>query len=163
MRRAFLFSDSHGDRARLQAMLRRAWRDGLPVDLYVHLGDGSEDFAALEPMIYDRDPRSLRIRILGNCDFGCYDAAEWTAQPFGAHRLYMAHGHRHGVKLDIYRIYFAGVDHQADLVLYGHTHVADIREKDGILLINPGSAGFEHTMAILHLEEDRRDADLLTF
>lgn len=127
-------------------------------DLILHLGDVVPDALTLAGMF----PSIPLKYVKGNCDPGS-NAPEELILELEGHRIYMAHGHRHGVKLDIYRIYFAGVDHHADIVLYGHTHVADIREKSGILLINPGSAGFEHTMAILHLEEDRREANLLTF
>lgn len=153
MKRAFVCSDSHGDEAGLRRLLRYAWRDGLPVGLYIHLGDGADDFAAVDGMIWERDPGSLRLKIRGNMDFGCYDAAEWMTQPFGGHLLFLTHGNRHGVKrLDYSVLTYAAQEKGCDAALFGHTHRAFIGTMDGVLLVNPGSVRDSGTLAVL--EED---------
>ncbi len=51
-----------------------------------------------------------------------------------------------------------------DIVVFGYTHEAMVEEHDGVLLVNPGSPSLVRqqvklgTVAILELEEGRRDA-----
>ena len=53
-------------------------------------------------------------------------------------RLFACHGHRYGVKSGTERLAEAAKARGCDIALYGHTHVADVHEENGVLLINPG-------------------------
>ncbi len=56
-----------------------------------------------------------------------------------AKRFYMVHGHQYGVKMSLQSLYYRAKEKEADIVLFGHTHVPCCEQEDGIWLINPGS------------------------
>ena len=44
----------------------------------------------------------------------------------------------------------------ADIVLYGHTHIPECyQEKDGLWVMNPGSAGYGPTAGLLEIENGK--------
>jgi putative phosphoesterase len=53
----------------------------------------------------------------------------------------MCHGHRYSVYYDRYRLIAAAAAANADVALFGHTHVPFSAQEGGIYLINPGSVG----------------------
>ena len=114
-----VLSDSHGradlvDRA-LEVQLRAP-------DAVLFLGDGLRDLRVLE--YQDISVRCVR----GNCDF--YTLFEGQSVPeqalmqIGAYRIVMMHGHTHGVKGGMERAIAFAVQADADVLLYGHTHLA---------------------------------------
>ena len=110
-------------------------------DAVIHLGDYFEDGKAMEEE-YSHIPFHL---VPGNCD--SYRVAPWQAQilcyPVCGVPVYMTHGHRHGVKMTLTQLLADARASRADIVLYGHTHVADChREADGLWVMNPGSCGY---------------------
>ena len=54
-----------------------------------------------------------------------------------------------------------------DVVVTGHSHVAEIEQRDGVLFLNPGNAGPQRfalpvTLAVLrHTEDGHVEADLI--
>ncbi|RYD06169.1 hypothetical protein N752_04585 [Desulforamulus aquiferis] len=57
----------------------------------------------------------------------------------GGHRIFITHGHRYGVKSNTVAILERAKKLQARVAIYGHTHVADLREEEGVIIMNPGS------------------------
>ena len=53
----------------------------------------------------------------------------------------------------------------AGLVLYGHTHTANLQQKDGITFLNPGALAFtsEPSYAVLTAEKGNFTAEIRTF
>lgn len=106
-----IVSDTHGRRDRLAEVLRRS---GAGVLLF--LGDGLRDLEIV--------PDTVTVRaVRGNCDFIGKDVPETRLENFGTCRAFMSHGHRFGVKGDLTAAVCAAVESDADLLLYGHTHV----------------------------------------
>lgn len=129
MFRLVVVSDSHGDRRSLQAVI-----DAQPTaSLLVHLGDGAADLAA----VLDCCPIKT-VQVAGNCDFGSSlpDCEEFK---LGNHTFFATHGHRYGVKADLYRLSCAARSRAAHAALFGHTHQPLAVYDDGVYLINPGS------------------------
>jgi putative phosphoesterase len=57
--------------------------------------------------------------------------------------VYFTHGHLHRVKQYLAALLRDARASRADIVLYGHTHIADChREEDGLWVLNPGSCGY---------------------
>lgn len=54
-------------------------------------------------------------------------------------KVYMAHGHRHGVYSGLSAFTQSANANGADVAFYGHTHYAMSLYEDGIFLANPGS------------------------
>ena len=121
-------------------------------DSVIHLGDYYDDAGVL----IDEFPNLRVHQVPGNCDryrcvgqqpeILCYDV-------YGA-RLYMTHGHRHGVKSGIWQLVRDARQNGAAAALYGHTHVADCHQEEcGLWVINPGSCGsFGGSCAVLEIE-----------
>lgn len=136
-------------------------------DAVVHLGDYYDDGGAMA-----EEFGHLRFhQVPGNCDryrcigqqmpILCYDVC--------GVRLYMTHGHLHGVKSGIGRLVRDAEQAGAAAALYGHTHGADChQEENGMWVLNPGSCGsFGGSCGVIEAEDGKitvcrilRQADL---
>jgi hypothetical protein len=76
--------------------------------------------------------------VVGNCDARKAGSAEKLIEMAGK-RFYIVHGHQYGVKHNLQSLYYRGKEVEADVVLFGHTHVPLCEEFDNLWLINPGS------------------------
>ncbi len=125
-----VLSDTHGDTDVIAQLLERE----APACL-VHLGDCSGD---VQYAMLDRAPIPL-FQVCGNCDGFTQLPAELEAE-IGGKRFFVLHGHTRDVKSGDAAMLAAAKARNADVVLYGHTHIPRKEEKDGVLLLNPGSA-----------------------
>lgn len=135
MKRVIVVSDSHGDVQTLRECFVLAQKKGR-VDVAVFLGDGADDFAVVR-----RDLEVSGIQcyaVSGNNDWRCDDPMEITFRVGGV-PFYACHGHTRHVKYGLDRLWYAAREREAQVVLYGHTHVADISLDYGLQLINPGA------------------------
>lgn len=76
--------------------------------------------------------------VAGNCDAASAGPAELLVE-LAEKRFYMVHGHQYGVKLGLQSLYYRGLEQEADVVLFGHTHLPCCELIDNVWLINPGS------------------------
>lgn len=127
-----VFSDSHGETENMCAAV-----DSFSPDCLIHLGDKVEDAEFLSR----RFPLLPLHSVAGNCDYAP-TVPDSKLIELGGVRIFLAHGHRHGVKytLDSFlnSTYCAG----ASLGLFGHTHTPLCRDFGGIQLLNPGTCGY---------------------
>lgn len=144
-----VLSDTHGVlRPEILARLAGA-------DLLFHAGDvGSEavlrGLSRIAPLYHVR----------GNCD-GQSLAREWAWDVFTEWR-----GFRIGLTHDLQLLDLDPAAAGLQLLIHGHTHRPELREKDGVLYLNPGSAGtgnrpFSISCALFGLRAGRLDADIL--
>ncbi len=134
--RILVVSDIHGKLNLLQEAIEAqpTARD------VIFLGDGLRQ---VEDVI-DLYPDRTFYTVPGNCDFGA-QGIPVRQETFGGKRFYFTHGHLHGVKGGLYRLYLAASEAGADIALYGHTHVAYEEYVDGVYLFNPGSLGYDYS------------------
>lgn len=135
-----VFSDSHGDK---DALLKVVALE-LP-ELILHLGDHDRDCGVVEWEFPEIPLRSVR----GNCDRSSsnLDIDEFT---LGGKRFFMTHGHLYGVKMGYTPILNSAACRGADVLLFGHTHVALYNVCEGISIVNPGSISMgRKTYAVL--------------
>jgi putative phosphoesterase len=153
-RREFLvLSDSHGRRDLLLQLIGQL---NFRPEAILFLGDGVRDLQVLA-----EHPRFSDIPIhavAGNCDcfFDFTSAREPNCRllPVGAHRIFMTHGHLYGVNGGVTAAAHNALAQGADVLLYGHTHIAaesyqtlHVRDEQGLytektlLIANPGSIG----------------------
>lgn len=145
--RILLISDTHGN----QAALLRAHEAAGQCDAVIHLGDGEQDASLLEAV----DDQIQLFQVAGNCDLGSTVPREQICT-FGKVRLLLCHGDRYGVKTGLSRLIERGQSAEVDVVLYGHTHLAQSVELEGLLLVNPGTLAAPatyHSYAILEITE----------
>lgn len=129
-----VLSDSHSGLRFMRECVRR-----IRPDCVIHLGDYYEDGQTLA----EENPHLIFYQVPGNCDrYRCpVGAREILIQTIGGVRIYMTHGHRHNVKMYDLRLLADAYEAEADIVLYGHTHTADLRLEEGMWVMNPGSCG----------------------
>lgn len=118
------------------------------------LGDHEKDGWALSGM-YPQIPLNA---VKGNCDFGT-GLTDWLVEVEGV-RFLLTHGHKYGAKAGTVRLMEAGMSMGADMVCFGHTHVAMDREYPGRpALFNPGTIGSprgeRRTYGVLYTQNGR--------
>ena len=125
-------SDSHGN---FRALEKAVAQMGA-VDVIFHLGDYVEDG------LYLRTLTSAGVHIIkGNMDQYAEDGSSIITTTIGGFNFFACHGHQYGVKNDLNNIYHAGLEKNADVILFGHTHKAFLQDDGQILIMNPGSVG----------------------
>ncbi len=131
MKTAIVISDSHGNRAMIEKIKPLIAEN----DYVIHLGDGANDM--LE--VYKEFPDKTYV-CNGNCDYygSRISLDEWEIEIEG-HTLFCCHGHKYGVKTSLETIKREAIKRRCSAALYGHTHIADITEEDGVQIINPGT------------------------
>ena len=135
-----VFSDSHGRIANIKKAMDEHLRHG-GIDRVFFLGDGARDIMTLAT-VYPDIPFEY---VLGNCDSTTGNTALLEKLVcVGDVKFLLIHGHNHGVKEHIQRAVDYAIEKGADVLLYGHTHVASDLTLDGsygghVRAINPGS------------------------
>ena len=127
--KALVFSDSHG---RLENLMRAVDRHP-DYQAIFHLGDVGND----EPYLRSITPYPVYI-VRGNCDYAMNLKESLTVE-FGGKRIAMCHGHRHAVYRGIDVLKYWALEKEADVVLFGHTHVPFLEQSSSLTVINPGS------------------------
>ena len=160
-----IFSDSHGSASNMSLALDRQIKTP---DAILFLGDGARDIDNL--FVVDTPIWAVR----GNCDWYSSDLADKTERLlyFEGHTILLCHGHEWGVKGGLGALIAHAAEIDADIVLFGHTHVPTLQtiakgETVGkttltrpMYLFNPGSIGYEGSFGTLTL---RGDAVLLSY
>lgn len=142
-----VMSDSHSG----LSFMRNAIKAVKP-DMLIHLGDHYGD---AETISFE-NPHIPMCQVPGNCDaYSCFGKPELMCLTIGGVMTFMTHGHKYGVKGSLARLLFAAREYGAQLVLYGHTHVADChREEDGVWVVNPGSCGsYSGSVAVVEIAD----------
>jgi putative phosphoesterase len=81
----------------------------------------------------------------------------------GGKKVFYAHGHTFGVKSGLDRLKEKARQLSADIVLFGHTHVATTFYEDGIYYMNPGSVTNPQQGGPSYGVVDITDAGVVTF
>jgi len=131
------------------------------VDLILHAGDVGN--AAI---LTDLGTLATVRAVFGNTDgFEVRDLAPARLElELEGWRVQLTHGHELGSPKPVL---LRGVYRNADIIIYGHTHVPLIEQVEGALVINPGAAGparfnLEPSIALLELTSTQRRAKLVT-
>lgn len=130
--RAIVFSDSHGNYDVLEKIIERH-KDA---DFFIHLGDGERE---MEYIRYAYPGKNF-LFVAGNCDYGS-DAPDYDVVDLAGKKIFLTHGWRFGVKVSLDHIKEEARKFGADIMLFGHTHVAGTCYEDGLYIMNPGSCG----------------------
>jgi len=126
--RIAVIGDTHG---RITGISRALAKN--PPDYLIHTGDYYADALKIA--------QTLNLpfyAVRGNCDARGDEPAELLVELSGW-RIYIVHGHQYGVKRTINNIYYRGLEVEANIVIFGHTHVPLCEKVGDLWLINPGS------------------------
>ena len=148
-----VMSDSHASLSFMRLCIQI-----LKPDQVVHLGDHFDDGTAMA----QENPHIRFHQVPGNCDRYRYDpwCADVLCYPVGGVRLYMTHGHKHGVKSGPGHLLADARESGAQAVLYGHTPQAQCYQcEDGLWVLNPGSCrGYSGSVGVLEISGERISA-----
>ena len=123
-------SDTHGNNG---PFLEKAITMEKP-DMIFHLGDFVADAKKISKIM-----EIEYIAVKGNGDYGIMDVNEDELIQINGKKIFLTHGHRYNVHYDTHDLYKKGLELGADLVLFGHTHMAIIEKKKDLIIMNPGS------------------------
>ncbi|MDO4788154.1 MAG: metallophosphoesterase [Johnsonella sp.] len=126
-----IVSDTH----RRDDILEETIRKEKPFDLLIHLGDSEGSELKISNML---DLGSSLAIVQGNNDFFSRLEKEIELK-IGKYRALLTHGHLHGVSLGVEQLRREAVSREFTMAMFGHTHKPYYEEKDGIILLNPGS------------------------
>lgn len=129
---ALAVSDTHGNKAALRAIVKEYPN----VPYLFHMGDYTGDAHYLSDHL--KNTKVLNVR--GNCDVGSPDP-EFESICIHGQKIVLVHGHQLGVKFSYDRAFYYAKENDANALLVGHTHIPYSEAEDGVLIVNPGSAG----------------------
>ena len=130
MERILVFSDSHGEIRKTIQIIKNMQG----VTAVLHLGDLNRDIQALE----DEFPDIPVYGVQGNNDFtGAYPNEKTIT--IRDKKIFITHGHYYLVNGDPSKLKTIPATESADIILYGHTHIAYTEKFDNKILANPGS------------------------
>lgn len=130
--RVVVISDSHRNPQIVKDILRRQ----KSAEVVIFCGDGEEDFVGAKAEFPEKSFHMVR----GNCDFGSMLNTTETITLEGV-KFFFTHGHMYNVKSSLYEAKQAARSSGANVLLYGHTHIAKTEYEDGLYIMNPGSCG----------------------
>ena len=139
-----LVSDSHGDYEALEQLYKKYPN----MDLYLHAGDSEQDEWSLKPF----------ISVRGNCDH-YYDFQNFLVIPSPYGNIYVQHTPY--VSKSVIN------EHNAKIVIHGHTHTRRNEKVNGILFINPGAISYardkyDGSYAILNIDKNNVEVKFYT-
>lgn len=145
-----VLSDTHG-------LLRRAVLEKLrPCELIVHAGDIGN-----QTTLDQLRSKGKVVAVKGNVDKGPWSARlrEWEYVDFHTKTIFVIH--------DISHLDIDPISASVDVVIYGHSHQAAMEYKNGVLYVNPGSAGprrfaLPTSIAYLRLVDQRIIPEIVT-
>ena len=127
-----VISDIHGMVSFAESMIEKETPDEV-----IFLGDGFRELQK-SALLY----KDIRFHFVGgNCDV-CCDTDEQCISLCGKN-IFFTHGHHYNVKMEK-EMHFITLRSRAkelgaDVVLFGHTHEADLEYMDGMCIMNPGA------------------------
>lgn len=146
--RILIVSDSHGKTSNLFEAINRVKPDKI-----FHLGDGEGQ----EEFIRSEAGCPLEI-VRGNCDFMSH-LPNRLLFSLGKHVVMMTHGHLYHANSGTEQLIQTARENQADVIMYGHTHIPEITYEKDMTVINPGSISLPrqegHRPSYIVLDVDR--------
>ncbi|WP_025783283.1 metallophosphoesterase [Sporosarcina sp. D27] len=140
-----VMSDSHSDLKTIKAIRSRE----TDADAFFHCGDSE--------LAVNADILQGMEIVQGNCDWNAAFPESVVAE-VGTKKILMVHGHQHGVKQSLMQLKYAAEQVNANIVLFGHSHLYGAELQDGVLYVNPGSTllprgGRVATYAVIEQED----------
>lgn len=143
-----IVSDTH----RMEKFINKAIPYLKMCDLIIHAGDNFIDSKYIHKLT-----NVDIIAVKGNCDFDYVE--EEIVFDVENKTIFLCHGDKYGVSYDLKDIEVKAKKENANIVIFGHTHVPLSIEKDRILYVNPGSlslprGGSSKQFLIMDITED---------
>ena len=143
-----VFSDSHGNTSKMISAIEE---HRASISLIIHLGDGVRDISYVSSLY----PELPVVSIEGNGE--TFSRSKRILDIDGV-RIMCIHGHSYHVKLGTSYAARCAAEENCNLLLYGHTHIADdtviSTAKREVRVFNPGSIGrgYPSSYGIIHMK-----------
>ncbi|MBR2467626.1 MAG: YfcE family phosphodiesterase [Clostridia bacterium] len=151
MKKILVVSDIHGNREDFCGLV-----ESNQFDFIFFLGDLVAD-------VQNLGLKNLHM-VRGNWDIDFRVPVEAFVDVEGV-KIMLTHGHKYGVKSGIGGLIKAAKQENCNLVCYGHTHIQDYVEVDGIGVLNPGAfssfKGGKITYAIVEIDDKKINVNML--
>ena len=145
-------SDTHND----FKALNKAVDDNPMAKLIIHLGDGLNDIKKIKKAYRDK----IILAVKGNCDLNL-NVPLMISYSIKKKRLFLTHGNLFNVKKDLSYIINHALENNFNILLFGHTHIPHIENKDGLMVMNPGSLKTQGgTYGILEILNKKINGDI---
>ncbi|MEG6584165.1 metallophosphoesterase [Dendrosporobacter sp. 1207_IL3150] len=152
-----VISDSHGDIRAIKKVLE----DAKDINLWIHAGDYSQD----AELVAGRNNTTI-ITVAGNCDGACKAKPDEFIE-LEDKKIWVTHGHRYDVKQSYHQLLWWAKQYEVDIVIFGHSHVPEVKLLDSVLLVNPGSVSKPRwpkpTYAIIEIKNKIAEAQIVEF
>lgn len=129
MKKITVLSDTHGNLSAINDIMTVMSES----DIIIHLGDTSKDGNYIRRLF----PHKTYL-LNGNCDFDTYGKDELVINVEGV-KIFACHGHMYSVKSTLDKLVARAKESDCKVALYGHTHMAEENEINGVLTVNPGN------------------------
>lgn len=151
--KCLVFSDSHG----CVGYMREALRMHPDAEVVFFLGDGVSDINHIAAYDIER----MWICVRGNCDFTkIFRESELNKTEeitLLGKKILLTHGDLYNVKFGLDRLKYLAIERNADIVLFGHTHIPSeeyVSSEKPFYLFNPGSISSpSYSFGIITLDE----------
>ncbi len=153
MTKILVFSDSHGEVENMVRIIESA-----QPDIVIHLGDYTSDCDQL----CRRFPELQITGVRGNCDYRSA-VPELRKLHVDGKLIFASHGHIYNVKSGYTRICYAAMEADADILLFGHTHIAYRDIGLGMEIMNPGSIGRGRnpSYGVITIDKDKIELEIV--
>lgn len=130
--RIVVISDTHGNFLNFELAIDQQPK----ADLFIFLGDCIGDLETIQEIYKHKQ----FLFVSGNCDFGSSIPSEGETV-VSSKRIFYTHGHDYHVKYTYEEAINEARRREADILLFGHTHVPLTLYDNGLYIMNPGSLG----------------------
>ena len=121
------------------------------VDMVLHAGDHCSDAKELQKAFPEIPVKFVK----GNCDFS--DAPVELLVEAEGKRIFITHGHMYNVKSEYNydAIKERGKELNADVIVFGHTHIPYNEKFADFAVLNPGSIKYGRTYGVIEVENGK--------
>lgn len=148
MKQALIFSDSHGRIDKVIDIIHQYPK----AEAVFHCGDISDD----DERLRCATPHTVAI-VRGNCDYFSRLPQD-IVTTFAGKKIAMCHGHQYLMIGGIDQLKYWAMEQEADILLFGHTHVPFVEQSSTLTVINTGSIskprqeGYKKSYAVLEID-----------
>lgn len=150
-------SDTHGYIERAVKSLKSI----VDLDMIIHLGDHVSDAKKIE-----KEMNIEVIYVRGNCDLLDTDVEKEKILEIDGKKILVTHGHIYDVKNGITKLFFKGKEINADIILFGHSHMSTKLIHENMLVFNPGSpndprSGSKASIGLVELSDGNIKSEII--
>ena len=145
--RIIVFSDTHKN---IDACIRVV-ENIKDVDMIIHAGDHCSDANELQKVF----PDILVQYVRGNCDLS--QAPDEITVLAEGKKIFVTHGHLYNVKSEenYQTLKKKAYEVGAEVVVFGHTHIAYNEKLVDLTILNPGSIKYGRTYGVIEVENGK--------